>query len=481
MTTINGSTLSERFEPAPTDTSRASVLRSIDPAWGCEVARYQVHEWPHLDRLLDRAGRSQLSWATTTMAERSKLLNVLADLLRERTDDLAALMMVEMGKPVAAGRAEVDKCAWVCEYYAEHGADFLADCGRESNQREAWTAYRPLGLVLAIMPWNFPLWQVIRCAAPTIMAGNAVVLKHASNVSGCALAIADLFCAAGYDDGLLTPVLLPGARIHELVADPRLAAVSLTGSTAAGRSVAEVCGRHLKPSLLELGGSDPAVILADADLDLAATACAASRLNNSGQSCVAAKRFIVVDEVHDDFVDRFVSTLSSAVVGDPALESTDVGPLARVDLRDELHAQVARSIDRGAVAACGGERPAGVGAFYPVTALIDVEPGMPAFDEELFGPVAAIARAADEAEAIDLANRSPYGLGASVYTEDVERGRRLAADELQAGVCFVNAAPASEPRLPFGGIRASGYGRELAEDGIRAFTNLKTLAIGWGR
>lgn len=458
-------------------TQSLKSLTSTNPATGDHIADYAVHDGQLVDRLLDSTVATQARWATSSFGDRATVLRDAADELRRRSDELAVLMAAEMGKPVSQGRAEVNKCAWVCEYYADSAEEMLSDVARPSDHSGAWTVYRPLGTVLAVMPWNFPFWQVFRFAAPTLMAGNAGVLKHASNVSGSALAIEDVFTSVGLESGLFRTLLLPSDRIDDLIGDDRIAAVTLTGSEGAGRAVAESAGRNLKPSVLELGGSDPYVVLADADIRSAAQTCAKSRLQNSGQSCIAAKRFIVVDEVHDQFRDAFFEELQNATVGDPTDEETDVGPQAKVGLRDELHDQVERSVAAGAQLVFGGEVPEGPGAFYPVTALAGVTPGMAAFDEELFGPVAPLIRAKDEVEAIELANTTTFGLGGAVFTADEERGRRIAADEIRTGCCFVNSFVASDPRLPFGGINNSGYGRELSEMGIHAFVNAKTVVV----
>jgi succinate-semialdehyde dehydrogenase/glutarate-semialdehyde dehydrogenase len=386
-------------------------------------------------------------------------------------------MALEMGKPVAAGRAEADKCAWVCEYYADHAEGFLADEPIATDATHSFVRYEPLGVVLAVMPWNFPLWQVFRFAAPALMAGNAGVLKHASNVCGCALAIEDVFRRAGFPEHLFRSLLVGSRQVDALLGHPRIMAATLTGSTPAGKAVARRAGELLKKTVLELGGSDPYLILEDADVEAAAATCVASRLINSGQSCIAAKRFIVVEPVRSRFEELFVQGMRAAKMGDPLAEDVQVGPQARVDLRDELHGQVERSLLAGARCLLGGAIPPGPGAFYPPTVLADVHPGMPAFDEELFGPVGAIVPARDEAEAIRLANQSVFGLGAAVFTRDVARGERIAARELEAGSCFVNASVKSDPRLPFGGIKQSGYGRELAVFGIREFVNIKTIYV----
>jgi len=382
-----------------------------------------------------------------------------------------------MGKPVAGGRSETEKCAWVCEYYADNAERFLADEPIETDASESFVAYQPLGIVLAVMPWNFPFWQVFRFAAPNLMAGNAGVLKHASNVPGCALAIEEVFRDAGFPENVFRTLMIGSNLVEDVIRHPLVRAVTLTGSTAAGRAVAQAAGHTLKKSVLELGGSDPYVILSDADLDAAAETCVNSRLINSGQSCIAAKRFVVVQSVRDAFEKKFVKRMEAKRMGDPHAEDSDIGPQARHDLRDDLHRQVLESVEKGARCLTGGRIPDMKGAYYPPTVLTDVRKGMPAFDDELFGPVAAIIPVANEEEAIRVANDSVFGLGAAVFTNEVERGRRIARESLEAGACFVNAFVKSDPRLPFGGIKESGYGRELGPHGIREFVNAKTVWV----
>jgi succinate-semialdehyde dehydrogenase/glutarate-semialdehyde dehydrogenase len=450
---------------------------STNPATGARLQTYAETSASEIDRALDEAARAQGEWATTPLEHRAHVLLCIAADLRDRAEEHARLMAQEMGKPLPQGRAEVEKCARTCEHYAAHGAAMLA---AEEVDTEAWrsyTAYEPLGSVLAVMPWNFPYWQVLRFAAPNLMAGNAILLKHAANVCGTALELERLIAAAGVPRGLFRALLVPSEGVADLIADQRIHAVTLTGSTAAGRSVAAAAGRHLKKTVMELGGSDAYVVLADADLDHAAATCAAARLVNTGQSCIAAKRMIVEEAVRVGFVERFVSQMARRTWGPPLEGEFDLGPLARLDLRDELHAQVQRSLDAGASLLLGGEVPDHPGAFYPPTVLGDVRPGMAAFDEETFGPVAAIVPAADEDDALRLANLSPFGLGGAVFTRDVARGDEIARHRLQAGSCFVNAQVHSDPRLPFGGVKLSGYGRELGTVGIREFVNVKTVLI----
>ncbi len=457
------------------------LLQSINPATG-DVVR----TWPAMDAAacaatVDAAGRAQGAWRRVPIEARAAIVRRAARLLERDREALARGMTAEMGKPIVQSRAEIDKCAWACDHFAAHGPGLLAPEIVPTDARRSYVAYRPLGVVLAIMPWNFPYWQVLRFAAPALVAGNAVVLKHAPNVTGCALAVADIWREAGLPDGLFGVLRVAPAAVDvvvaELIAHPAVQAVTLTGSTRAGRAVAARAGAHGKKTVLELGGSDPAVVLADADVDAAARVCAAARLINSGQSCIAAKRFVVVEDVRAAFTDRLVAHLAAARVGDPLDERTEVGPLARIDLRSTLHRQVADSVAAGARAILGGLLPDGPGAYYPVTVLDGVAPGMSAYAEETFGPVAAIIAARDTADALRIANDTAYGLGAAVYTADAAAGEAIALEDLDAGACFVNGMVKSDPRLPFGGIKASGYGREMGAFGIREFVNVKTVFV----
>ena len=452
-------------------------LQSINPATDELVREYPEASEKDVAMALAEASCAAAGWKRTSFADRAPKMRRTADLLDQRKEELARLMAVEMGKPLAGGRSEAEKCAWVCRYYADNAERFLAPEPVETDATRSFVAFTPLGPVLAVMPWNFPFWQVFRFAAPALMAGNAGLLKHAANVTGCALAIEQIFRDAGFPPPLFRALLVSSKRVAGIIAAPEVKAVTLTGSTPAGRAVASKAGDMLKKTVLELGGSDPYVVLEDADLEAASDTCVASRLINSGQSCIAAKRFIVVEPVRKRFEELFVEKMRARKMGDPLQPGVDVGPQARRDLRDDLHRQVEQSVKAGARLLLGGQVPPGPGAFYPPTVLTDVRKGMPAYDEETFGPVAAIITAKNEEDAVRQANDSPFGLGAAVFTGDVKRGERLAVEELEAGSCFVNASVKSDPRLPFGGIKESGYGRELAVFGIREFVNIKTVYV----
>jgi len=451
-------------------------FQSVNPATGEVLETFGETAPDALTGILERADVASRDWRRRPVTERAERLRAAGRVLRERKEAYARTMALEMGKPLAQGAGEAEKCAWVCDYYAEQGPALLADEPRPSDASRSYIRFEALGPVLAIMPWNFPFWQVFRFAAPALVAGNAGILKHAPNVPRCAVEIEEVFRDAGFPDGLFRAVFLSNEGAGSAIADGRVRAVTLTGSDRAGSQVAEQAGRHLKKTVLELGGSDPFIVLDDADLERAARTAAEARLINSGQSCIAAKRFIVVERVADQFLERFTTEMRARKVGDPLDATTHVGPQARLDLRENLHRQVQESVQRGAQAILGGELPRGRGAFYPPTVLVAVEPGMPAFDQETFGPVAAVIRAKDEADAIRIANASSYGLGAAVWTRDAQRGERVAR-EIEAGSVFVNGLVKSDPRLPFGGVKRSGYGRELSVEGLREFVNVKTVWV----
>ncbi|MEX0610131.1 MAG: NAD-dependent succinate-semialdehyde dehydrogenase [Balneolaceae bacterium] len=453
-------------------------MKTINPSTGEIIKKYEAMSFEEVDGIIKKAQEAQEEWRPKSFEERADYLRKIAEGLRSQKEELSRIMAEEMGKPLKQGVSEVEKCAWVCEYYAEKAADFLADEDVETEASKSYVTFKPLGVVLSIMPWNFPLWQLFRFAAPGLMAGNAIILKHSENSTGCALKTEELIHSAGIPKDLFRTILMPSDKLKPVIQHDGIAAVTLTGSTKAGKAVASQAGEKVKKTVLELGGSDAYVILKDADISNAAEACVTSRLINSGQSCIAAKRFIVVEDVYDEFVEKFIELMKAKKVGDPFEGGIDIGPQAREDLRDGLHEQVQESLEKGATLKLGGKIPEGKGAFYPATVLVDVKPGMPAYDDELFGPVAAIIKVKDEDEAIKVANDTKFGLGAAVFTGDQKKGEEIAANKLEAGCCFVNDFVRSDPRLPFGGVKESGYGRELGKYGIREFVNVKTVYVG---
>jgi succinate-semialdehyde dehydrogenase/glutarate-semialdehyde dehydrogenase len=452
------------------------AFESIDPATG--ESFYHQEPWGEAEReaALAAVAAATPGWAATPVAERAEAVRAIAGELRRRADELATLVTREVGKLHREARGEVEKCAWVCEYYADQGPGFLADEPIETDAGKSLVAYQPLGTVLAVMPWNFPFWQVFRFAAPALVAGNTGVLKHASNVPQSALAIEEVIRDAGLPADVFRTLMIRAADVDAVIDDPRIAAVTLTGSEPAGRAVASRAAANIKKAVLELGGSDPFIVLDDADLEQAVEAAATSRFLNNGQSCIAAKRFILTPGIADDFVERFRQRVEAMTVGDPAEEATQLGPMARTDLRDELHTQVADSVRAGARVVTGCTLPDGPGAFYPPSILDHVAEGQRAFEEELFGPVAICLRADDADHAVALANGSRFGLGGSVWTADSEHGEAIAR-QLECGAAFVNGIVKSDPRLPFGGVKASGFGRELSRHGIREFVNAKTVWV----
>jgi succinate-semialdehyde dehydrogenase / glutarate-semialdehyde dehydrogenase len=453
------------------------AYETINPANGKKIKTFDSLSDNEMKNAIEKADSVFREWKQTSFSDRAFLLKKAGALLRERKEELARMMSLEMGKPFKDGVAEAEKCALVCDYYAEHAEAFLSEEPLDSDASESFIAYNPLGTVLAVMPWNFPFWQVFRFAAPATMAGNTGLLKHASNVPQCALAIEKIFTDAGYPEGVFQTLLISSKQVAVLLENPAIKAATLTGSEFAGSAVAKKAGEMLKKTVLELGGSDPYIVLADADIEQAAKTCATSRMINSGQSCIAAKRFIVEKNIIGEFTRLFSEQMKTFKMDDPAKPETNMGPMARTDLRDEVHQQVLDSVSAGASCILGGKVPERPGAWYPPTILAGVKKGMPAFDEEIFGPVAAIIEAENEEHAIELANNSRYGLGAAVFTRDTAKGRQIAAEKLEAGCCFVNAFVRSDPRLPFGGIKMSGYGRELSVQGIREFVNLKTVYV----
>lgn len=454
-----------------------NMLNSINPSNNSLLKQYTEMTAEESSEIISQVHRTFQEWKETSFVQRKELMKNAADVLRKNSEEYSVMMTMEMGKPIVQARAEVEKCAWVCEYYADNAENFLADEIIKTEAAKSFVSYQPLGVVLAVMPWNFPFWQVFRFAAPNLMAGNAGVLKHASNVTGCALAIEDVFKKAGFPENLFRSLLVTSKNVKPIIENKNIQAVTLTGSVPAGKAVASLAGSLIKKTVLELGGSDPYIVLEDADLEKAAMSCVNSRLINAGQSCIAAKRFIIVEKVYDEFERLYLDFMSLKKMGDPLDEKNDLGPQASIQLRDELHYQVLKSVEQGAELLLGGKIPELNGAYYPPTILKNVKPGMAAFDEELFGPVAALVKAKDEGEAIELANKSIFGLGAAVFTKDAERGERIAKEKLNAGCCFVNDFVKSDPRLPFGGIKESGYGRELSPFGIKEFVNIKTVYV----
>lgn len=454
-----------------------ATLKSSNPANGEMLKEYPSMTDLEVSSTLDLAHQAFEDWKIVPYPRRRELMLQADKLLLDRKDDLAKLATQEMGKVLKEGVAEVEKCAWVCRYYATEAQNFLRDKEVVTDQMRSFVSYQPIGVVLAVMPWNFPYWQVFRFAAPTMMGGNAAVLKHASNVPGCALAIEEIFRDAGFPPNLFRTLMIGSDKVESVIASPKVRAVTLTGSTGAGRAVASTAGYHLKKTVLELGGSDPYIVLADADIDLAAKVCTQSRLLNSGQSCIAAKRFIVVEEVYDQFLEAFTKAMASKRMGDPMASDTDIGPQASFKLREELHQQVLDSIEAGARCVLGGKIPPGEGAYYPATVLADVKPGMPAYNEELFGPVASVIKVKDVDEAVKVANDSDFGLGGGVFTDNVDQGVKIARDRVDTGSIVVNGFTKSDPRLPFGGIKDSGYGRELSHYGLYEFMNIKSVSV----
>lgn len=453
------------------------IIRTVNPATEAVLNEYTTLKENQISSLIEAGHLTFSVWRKTPFSQRKQLMLNLAKQLAQKKEELAELMANEMGKPIALGQAEIEKCIWLCEHYAENAEAYLQPRTIKTEMKKTMVCYQPLGVVFAIMPWNFPFWQVFRFAVPTIMAGNAAILKHAPISTGTGNTIADLFLEAGFPEHLFQHFILDNDLAAKVIANNKIIAVTLTGSERAGAAVASNAANHLKKAVLELGGNDPYLILADADLDLAAKCIVKSRLNNCGQVCIAAKRIIALPSIRDELVEKIKSLVGEYKMGDPLDPNTNLGPMASEALRSALHEQVEKSIKLGAKLIFGGQIPNHQGFYYPPTLLVDVHKGMPAFDDELFGPVIAVISASDEAEAIQLANESRYGLGAAVFTRDEKRGEHIAQYEIEAGACFVNAFVASDPRVPFGGIKRSGFGRELSREGILEFVNTKTVAI----
>ena len=453
------------------------MLRSIDPATGRELATFPELDAAGVEAAVEKAWSVRHSWRDAGLGLRSSLLRNVAGVLRADKARYAALLTQEMGKPIVEAEAEVEKCAWTAAWLADNAARLLADEPAESTAAESYVRFQPLGVILAVMPWNFPFWQAFRAGLPALAAGNVMLLKHSSNVPQSALAIEEVFREAGVPDGVFQTLLIGSGAVERLIQDRRVAGVTLTGSDKAGELVAAAAGKALKKTVLELGGSDPFVVLADADLEAAATVACRARNQNNGQSCIAAKRFIVEEAVADEFEERFTRAVAALKVGDPMDRANQVGPLARGDLVDDLERQVAESVRLGARALVGGARLKGDGFFFQPTVLGNVRPGMPVYHQETFGPVAALIRVRDAEEALRVANDTEFGLGSTIWTRDVERAKRL-AEKIEAGMVFINGMVASDARLPFGGVKRSGYGRELSEYGIKEFVNIQTVWVG---
>ncbi len=454
-------------------------MKSINPVSGEVIRDYREHAAEEVEHIISDVHTAWLIWRETSFETRSGLMKNAAGLLLRKKEEFAQLMTMEMGKLFSESLAEIEKCAWVCDFYADQAAEMLRDEIIHTDASRSFVAFQPMGTILAVMPWNFPFWQVIRFAAPALMAGNAAVLKHASNVPGCAMAIEELFRDAGFPVNLFRTLMIPSVSVEAVIANPLIAAVTLTGSESAGSQVAALAGKHLKKTVLELGGADPFIVLEDADVDAAASAAVKARMINQGQSCIAAKRFIVVKPVALQFETALKTLFEALRMGDPLEPATQVGPLARPDLADEIEHQVNTSIAAGARLVTGGRRPSLPGCYFEPTILADVGPGMPVYSQETFGPVVSLITARDEEDAIFIANDSLFGLGGCVWTRDLKRGERIAR-KIESGTMFVNGMTKSDPRLPFGGIKKSGYGRELAGYGIKEFVNIKTIWIGQG-
>lgn len=455
----------------------SNKIITFNPHNGEKLKEYVKHSSNDVEKLISASVKRGVEWSRRTFAQRADVFLKAADLLEKRREQYAKLMAEEMGKPITQGIAEVMKCASVCRYYAENAEKHLADRHIATEAKKSYVTYNPLGVIFGIMPWNFPFWQVFRFAVPTLMAGNTALLKHSSNTTGCAIAIEYLLLDAGLPENAFSSLILAGSEAEQLIANINVAAVSLTGSTFVGQRVTAIAGKYMKKCVMELGGSDPYLVLKTADVTKAVKVCAAGRLINSGQSCIAAKRFIVEADVYDEFIEKFVAEMKSYKMGNPLDSDTQVGPQARLDLRNEHHEQVQKTLEFGGKLVLGGSIPEGEGNYYPPTIVTDVMPGMVLFDEETFGPVAAVTRAETEDLAVSLCNFTRFGLGAAIFTEDIEKAEYLAKKAINAGTVFINGNVKSDPRMPFGGIKESGYGRELSEEGIREFVNVKSVVV----
>ncbi len=453
------------------------LLKTINPATAEAVREYPEHQWDEIDRIIKNVQKAFINWKKTDLNFRIAKVRSLTKLLKEKREGLAFTISMEMGKPIIQSRAEIDKCIWLCNYYIDNIKSFLQKQIIKTEASESYVSYQPLGVILAIMPWNFPFWQVFRAAIPAILAGNTMILKHASNVPGCSIAIDDLFSEADFPEDIFRSVLISNRKVERIIANKRIAAITLTGSTKAGRAVAQTAGKYLKKCVLELGGSDPYLIFDDADLEKTVEACVEGRLINTGQSCIGAKRFIVTKNIYTAFEELFVEKMKAATLGDPFDEQNKLGPLSRGNIREDLLSQVNKSVSMGANLICGGYFPDMPGFYFPPTVLSNIHTGMPAYEQEFFGPVASIIRARDEQNAIEIANDTSFGLGSAIFTSDIDKAKKIAEQDLETGTCFINDYVKSDPRLPFGGIKESGYGRELSMYGLQEFLNIKTICV----
>ena len=451
-------------------------LNSINPKNNKIINSWDINDKDEVNSILENAHNTYIEWKDTPLSFRLSCLEDISVLLKERSKEYGVLMADEMGKPLSQGVAEIEKCAWLCDYYFQYASEFLKPKYIDTGNNKSFITFQPIGLILGIMPWNFPFWQVFRFAIPSLTAGNGAVLKHASNVQGCASTIQNCFLDAGYYENIFSNLCIPANQVDSVIENPKVAAVTLTGSTPAGKAVAKKAGECLKKTVLELGGSDPYVVFDDAQIDIAVDACIAGRILNAGQSCIAAKRMIVTKKNVVEFTVKLKNRLSLKIMGDP-LDNIDIGPMVSLSAREEVNDLVQRSVLQGANLILGGEIPDSEGSFYPITILTDVRPGMPAFDDEIFGPVFTVIVAENDDDAIMLANKTEFGLGSAIFTSDLKKGEKIAKEKMQSGACFVNDFVKSDPRLPFGGIKTSGYGRELSNYGMMEFVNIKTVVI----
>ena len=452
------------------------ALISTNPATAEEIKVYPEYSLDDINNILSKALNAQNTWSSLELDFRLECISHISAILKDKKREYASIMANEMGKPIAQAKAEIDKCAWLCDYYREYAPKFLSDKLIDTEYHKSMITLQPIGLILGIMPWNFPFWQVFRFAIPALITGNGAILKHASNVQGCAFAIESSFLEAGFPKDIFRNISISGENVKDVIKNKAISAVTITGSTPAGSSVAQTAGKYLKKTVLELGGNDPYIILDDADLDNAIEACISGRILNTGQSCISAKRLIVTKSLYHAFLKKLRIQLAKMIMGDP-MDNVDIGPMVSINARDEIHDQVTRSIDSGAKLELGGVVPDLKGCFYPVTLLSDVKPGMPAFDEEIFGPVFSLIMAQNEEDAITLGNNTQFGLGAAIFTENIKKAEEIAKSSLHAGLCFVNDFVKSDPRLPFGGVKESGYGRELSSYGLMEFVNIKTVVV----